>query len=106
MTPSQRNETLQCWYGFGTYPRRFRDGVIALVGWDRREGPAELQTQAAYDVAYRHLARDFARRMTTHAVGHDEDPAIGNHEVAVLIPRPDDSDVGATCGGDVHVIPK
>ena len=44
---------------------------------------------------HRHLARHLARRVTTHAVGHDENPAVGDHEVAVLIARPDDADVGA-----------
>src|SRR6266581_8254194 len=52
--------------------------------------------ELAGDVAHRHLARHLTRRMTAHAVGDEEDPAVGDHEVAVLIPRPDDADVGAT----------
>ena len=58
------------------------------------------------DDAHRHLARDFPRRVSAHAIGHDEDPPVGNHAETVLIPRPDDADVGTTCGSDVHVISK
>jgi len=54
------------------------------------------------DDAHRHVTRDFSRRVAPHAIGHDKNPAVGNHAETVLIPRPDDADVGATRGSDVH----
>ena len=61
--------------------------------------------ELASDEFDRHLARDFARRMPPHPVGHDEDAAIGDHEVVILVPRADNADIGAACAGDVHAIP-
>ena len=57
-------------------------------------------------MVHRHVARHLTGRMPAHAVGDDKNSAVRNHEKTVLIPRPDDADVGSTCGGDVHVIPK
>ena len=53
-----------------------------------------------------HLTGDFARGMSSHAVGNDKNPPVGNHAKTVLVPRPDDAHVGAACGSDVHVIPR
>ena len=58
------------------------------------------------DNPYRHLAGDFARRMPAHAVGNDKNSPVGNHSETVLIPRPDNADVGTARGCDVHVIPR
>jgi hypothetical protein len=52
----------------------------------------------------RHLARHFSRGVTAHAVGHDKNSPVGDHAEAVFISRPDDADVGAARGSDVHVI--
>src|SRR5258705_1774345 len=55
---------------------------------------------------YGHLAGDFTRGVASHAVGHDKNPPVGNHAKTVLVPRPNDADVGATSGSDMHVIPR
>ena len=52
----------------------------------------------------RHFAGDFPGGVSTHAVGHDKDPPVGDHAEAVFISRPDNADVGAARGSDVHVI--
>src|SRR6266576_2948434 len=54
--------------------------------------------------AHGHFTGHFARSVPTHAVGNDEDAAVGYHEVAILIPRPDDADIGAPSGCDMHVM--
>ena len=54
---------------------------------------------------HRHLARDLAGRMAAHAVGHDEDPVVGEHQVVVFVARTDDPDVGASGAGEVHETP-
>src|SRR5207253_5876257 len=36
---------------------------------------------------------------------HHENPAVGDHEEVVLIPRADDADVSATGAGDMHGAP-
>src|SRR4030088_1072827 len=38
-------------------------------------------------------------------IRHDKNPAVGDHEKVVLIPRPDDADVAATGTGDMHGAP-
>src|SRR5439155_1260563 len=52
--------------------------------------------------AHRHLARDLTGGVPAHAVRNHEDSPVRHHEEAVLVPRPDDADVGAASGGDVH----
>jgi len=44
--------------------------------------------------------------VTAHAIGNDKDPAIGNQDETILIPRPDDADIGATSRCDMHVTPR
>jgi hypothetical protein len=56
------------------------------------------------DNPHRHLAGDFPGRMTSHTVGDDKNPPVGNHPKTVFIPRPDNAHVGAARGCDVHVI--
>jgi hypothetical protein len=45
--------------------------------------------------ANRHFTRDFAGGMPTHAVGDDKDAPVGHQDETILIPRPDDADIGA-----------
>ncbi len=46
-----------------------------------RVGRAEL----ARHVPHRHFTRDLARRVTAHAIRHDEDAAVGDHDVVVFV---------------------
>src|SRR3989449_10562675 len=41
-----------------------------------------------------HLTRHLTGGVPAHAVRHQKDPAIGDHEKVVLISRADDADVG------------
>src|ERR1041384_5808869 len=50
------------------------------------------------------LARPSSARAPPPPGGDDENPAVRDHEVAVLIPRPDDAHVGATRGSYVHAM--
>ena len=52
--------------------------------------------------AHRHLTRHFAGGVPAHPVRDDEDPPVGDHEIAVLVARTDDADVGAASAGDMH----
>jgi hypothetical protein len=52
-TPDRHFCANAVWYGEPGFKRR----LVALVGWRRRQGPPELQTQEAYDVAYSTLYR-------------------------------------------------
>jgi hypothetical protein len=45
--------------------------------------------------ADRHFTRDFPGGMPTHAVGDDKDAPVGHQDETILIPRPDDADIGA-----------
>ena len=69
-----------------------------------RVGQAAKRMDFVHDDLYRHLARYLARGVPPHAVRDDKDSPIGNHAKTVFIPRPDNADVGAACGSDVHVI--
>src|SRR2546422_9613323 len=85
-----------------------KDGAIG--GPDRRAHPlghlvvAEpaQRPELARDVAHRHLARHFARRVPAHAVRDDKDPAVGDHEVVILVPGADHPDIGTAGAGYVH----
>src|SRR3989442_1266333 len=58
--------------------------------------------ELARDVAHRHLARHFARRVPAHPVRDDEDPAVGDHEVVILVPGADHPDIATAGAGYVH----
>src|SRR4029077_3654568 len=78
-------------------PNRRAHPVRDLVIREPFQGP-----ELARHEADGHLARHLTGGMATHAVRHHEDPAVGDHEKVVLVPRADDSDVGATGASDVH----
>src|SRR5258708_21769857 len=77
------------------------DRVAHAVG-DLLVVEAAQRAQLPRDQPYRHLARHFTCRVATHAVGDEKDPPLGDHEVAILVPRPNDADIGPTCAGDMH----
>ena len=52
----------------------------------------------------RHLTRHLARGVPSHPVGHDEDPAVGEHEIVVFVARSNDADIGTGRTGEVHEI--
>jgi hypothetical protein len=40
------------WYGDMPSPWSLKERLCRLVGWERKNGPAQLRTPEAYDVAY------------------------------------------------------
>jgi hypothetical protein len=81
------------------------DGCPHAIG-DLAIGQASERLELSRHETHRHLAGDLAGRVTAHAIGNDKDPAIGNENETILIPRPDDADIGATSRCDVHVTPR
>src|SRR3989442_7554062 len=84
------------------------DGAIG--GPDRRAHPlghlvvaeSAQRPELARDVAHRHLARHFARRVPAHPVRDDEDPPGGDHEGVILVPGADDPDIATAGAGYVY----
>ena len=54
------------------------------------------------DDPYGHLTRHFPGRVPTHSVGDDEQTAIREHEVVVLVARADNTDIGAPGVRETH----
>src|SRR3989449_8414908 len=85
-----------------------KDGAVG--GPDRGAHPlghlvvaeSAQRPELAGDVAHRHLTRHFARRVPAHPVRDDEDPAVGDHAVVILVPGADDPDIGTAGAGYVH----
>src|SRR3989442_240981 len=85
-----------------------KDGAVG--GPDRGAHPlghlvvaeSAQRPELAGDVAHRHLTRHFARRVPAHPVRNDEDPAVGDHEVVILVPGADDPDIATAGAGYVH----
>ena len=63
-----------------------------------------MPCQLTLDDLHRHLARDFAGRVATHAVGDDEQPAVAvriDGEI-VFVARPDHADIGPSGVQQTH----